>query len=126
MSNTGMISSIVRLLGTEISFGNSRQKRRRRPPSSAVRKAQRESAEARPRSDSMVTVFEGEITPGITTQFSVAGKDIAIDSDTWIFGEIMIGSTASVHVVPRIGDQLYARKVIVTSEGQRKRERLTK
>lgn len=40
--------------------------------------------------------FEGTLTAGRTTQFAVLGRDLQIDEETWIFGELRLGSYAHV------------------------------
>jgi len=39
---------------------------------------------------------EGILAPGRAAQFSVRGRDLMIDEETWIFGELRVGST--VHI----------------------------
>ena len=78
------------------------------PPPQKRRKA----AEAARKSPAAFNL-KGELKPGQGSPFSVGGTDIIIDSDSWVFGELTYGATATVTGVRRSGGERYATKIVV-------------
>lgn len=85
------------------------------------RRARRRSANAQYRSgkvlraDARDTLVEtGCIQRGENATFSINGRDFVINPDTWIFGEVCVGASASVMLI-RKGQQLSAKKIVISS-----------
>lgn len=57
-------------------------------------------------------VLQGSLSYGVETRFAVSGQDIMVDDETWIFGEIKVGSEVRVTTAKR-GVWTYARKIVV-------------
>ena len=58
--------------------------------------------------------IKGAIARGSQTPYSIAGQDISLDSDTWIFGEVRVGSEATV-IGLRMNNITYAKKIIISA-----------
>ena len=59
-----------------------------------------------------VEILSGKLTPGNGTTFAINGRDFHFDSNTWMFGEVRMGSSATVTVCLSSGN-LYAKKIVV-------------
>lgn len=57
-----------------------------------------------------IVSLQGTVEPGGQTAFSVQGKDFVIDGNTWMFGELQMGTNVEVQAVLSAG-VLKARKV---------------
>ena len=58
-----------------------------------------------------VVVVSGRLAAGKSTPFSINGQDFSFDGDTWMFGEVRLGSFATVNIV-NTRDGLYAKKIV--------------
>lgn len=89
-------------------FGKPSKGSRRRARRLPVRRA--EASEKPIRSQFHLT---GVLGAGQTTKFAIAGEDIVIDEDTWIFGEVRLGGLATVKG-EKIGAQNFAKKLTMS------------
>jgi hypothetical protein len=58
--------------------------------------------------------IRGEIQAGSRFPYSVLGQDFEINADTWIIGDISIGSVATVHGIAKPGYGNIATKVVAS------------
>ena len=56
-------------------------------------------------------MLSGRLERGQNTPFAIGGTDFYFDSNTWMFGEVRLGTFASVQA-HRIHGELYAKKIV--------------
>jgi|GEM_PF-6285769 len=86
-------------------------KRKSKKPLGPSRSRPSAKDQNRAQTERAVTIT-GIIQRGHDTPYSVDGQDFEITPDTWIFGNIRYGVTASVQLVRATG-AAYARKIII-------------
>ena len=57
--------------------------------------------------------LEGTISRGKRTEYSVAGEDVVLDPETWVFGHMRHGSFAQVQGLYGTEGERIARKVVI-------------
>ena len=58
------------------------------------------------------TTFSGPLERGRETQYAIAGNDIVVTPDTWIFGNLEIGATSMI-TAHQVDGKLVAKKVVM-------------
>ncbi len=97
------IGYVIELLKTPIPFLT---------PARARRRAARKNLAKKSEPYSQPFFLSGAIEKGSACKFAIGGEDFVIDNDTWIFGEVRYGATASVKGERR-GNQNFAKKIVM-------------
>ena len=58
-------------------------------------------------------MLEGQTTKGSSTDYAIAGQDLTIDPDTWVFGHLKLGVKAIAQGVYGPGGEKIARKIVI-------------
>lgn len=68
-------------------------------------------------------VLEGSLARGASTKYAIDGHDFRVDDDTWIFGDVTLGSYVVVQGTFDIDNVRYARKITLKNKSERTRKR---
>lgn len=109
--NAGALSYMVELLFTPIPF-LTRDKSKKRLHMRRARIA-RKSANANPAVATRSFIMNGLLEKGTGTPFAIGGEDFVIDENTWVFGDVRVGTLATVRG-ERHGSKNYAKKVVIS------------
>ncbi len=57
--------------------------------------------------------LEGPLVQGAASAYAVGKQDFTFDDETWVFGDLQLGSVVSVSGILVPGGEYYARKIVV-------------